>query len=155
MGWPVFAVVVLGVVAASLRVSIDLLDKVFRRELVSKSMTPEMIPLVFIAVFFLATGYFQVKFPRYLLPLYPMLFIFAASLFAPMFRAPATKRATASPAGHTRESEKLVSSKPLLAPVDVSRATPYSASIPVEHTQEEPVKAESEAVATDDTPSEK
>jgi hypothetical protein len=151
MGWPVFAVVVLGVIASSLRVSIDLLDKVFRRELVSKSMTPEMIPLVFIAVFFLATGYFQVKFPRYLLPLYPMLFIFAASLFASMFRAPATKLATSSPAGHARESDKLVSSKPLLAPVDVSRATPYSPSAPVEHTDEEPVKAE--AAATD-TPSE-
>jgi hypothetical protein len=154
MGWPVFAVVVLGVIAASLRVTIDLLDKVFRRELVSKSMTPEMIPLVFIAVFFLATGYFQVKFPRYLLPLYPMLFIFAAALFASMFRAPATKLATSSSVEPGRQPDKLVSSKPLLAPVDVSRATPYSASIPVEHTQEHQVKAEPEAEATD-TPSKK
>jgi hypothetical protein len=35
------------------------------------------------AVFFIATARFQVKFPRYLLPLYPLIFIFAASIIAP------------------------------------------------------------------------
>jgi hypothetical protein len=42
-------------------------------------------------VFFLATGYFQVKFPRYLMPLYPLAFIFGAALFSNALR---TRRST-------------------------------------------------------------
>ncbi len=157
MGWPVFTVVALGVLAASLRVVIDLLDKVFRRELGSKSLTAEMIPLVFVAVFFLATGYFQVKFPRYLLPLYPMLFIFAASLFASMFRAPSTRLGT--PAGEITpmDSERLVRSKPLLAPIDVSGTAAYGDPTPVERQPEQPAPAEqsnAESETPSDTPTE-
>ena len=118
MGWPVFTLVIIGTVVASFRVLLDLLDKVFRRELVTKSLNPEMIPLPFVLVFFLATGYFQVKFPRYLIPLYPMLFAFAAALFASTFRS-----AKAQISGVTMdgggEAEKLVSSKALAAPVEV------------------------------------
>jgi hypothetical protein len=142
MGWPVFTVVMLGIVAASLRVLIDLLDKVLRRELASKSLTPEMIPLVFVSMFFLATGYFQVKFPRYLLPLYPMLFIFAASIFASMFRAPAN-RAEAVPGNTLRgDSDRLVRSNPLVAPIDVSGTAAYGDPTPIERKPEETVAAE-------------
>ena len=141
MGWPLFAVVALGFGAASLRVLIDLLDKVLRRELSSKSLTSEMIPLVFVGVFFLATGYFQVKFPRYLLPLYPMLFIFAAALFASMFRAPSARFEPATGDSPQRESHKLVRSKPLLAPVDVSGTAAYGDPTPVEWNSEEPIPA--------------
>jgi 4-amino-4-deoxy-L-arabinose transferase-like glycosyltransferase len=118
MGWPVFTLVVIGTVVASFRVLLDLLDKVFRRELVSKSLNPEMIPLTFVLVFFLATGYFQVKFPRYLIPLYPMLFAFAAALFASTFRT-ATPQISGVAADNGAEPEKLVSSKSLAAPVEV------------------------------------
>ncbi len=138
MGWPVFTIVALGVVAASLRVLIDLLDKVFRRELASKSLSAEMIPLVFVTVFFLATGYFQVKFPRYLLPLYPMLFIFAASVFASIFRAPAARAGVHAGDGHVADSDKLVRSKPLLAPVDVSDTPAYGDPAPAERSSSKP-----------------
>jgi MFS family permease len=131
MGWPVFTVVALGFIAASLRVVIDLLDKIFRRELASKSLTTEMIPLVFVGVFFLATGYFQVKFPRYLLPLYPMLLIFAAALFGAIFRAPAARAGATSSDGAAIDSERLVRSKPLLAPVDVSGTAAYGDPTPI------------------------
>jgi hypothetical protein len=149
MGWPVFTVVALGFIAASLRVLIDLLDKVLRRELGSKSLTSEMIPLVFIGVFFLATGYFQVKFPRYLLPLYPMLFIFAAALFASMFRAPSARLGTVTGDSTLVESEKLVRSKPLLAPVDVSGTAAYGDPTPVERKPEEPILAAQSAPESD------
>lgn len=152
MGWPAFTLVALGVVAAALRVVIDLLDKVLRRELVSKSLSAEMIPLVFVAVFFLATGYFQVKFPRYLLPLYPMLFIFAASIFASMFRAPTAKLQTSSGDGIRRESDKLVRSTPLLAPVDLSGTAPFVDSAPGEDTVEVAVTTE-QSVSKSDTSS--
>ncbi len=145
MGWPVFIIVTVGVVAASMRVLIDLLDKVFRRELGSTSLTAEMIPLVFVGVFFLATGYFQVKFPRYLLPLYPMLFIFAASLFASMFRAPDARLRDA----HPMDSEKLVRSNPLLAPIDVSGTAAYGDPTPVERKPEESIAAEQHKAEVD------
>lgn len=118
MGWPVFILVAIGTVVASFRVLLDLLDKVFRRELVSKSLNPEMIPLTFVLVFFIATAHFQVKFPRYLIPLYPMLFAFAASLFASTFRS-ATPQTSGIAADSGADAEKLVSSKSLAAPVDV------------------------------------
>ena len=152
MGWPVFAVVALGFLAASLRVLIDLLDKIFRRELASKSLTAEMIPLVFVAAFFLATGYFQVKFPRYLLPLYPMLFIFAAAVFGSMFRAPATRLGTTTGDTLPVDSEKLVRSTSLLAPVDVSGTAAYGDPTPVvERRSEEPPQPEQRSSET--TPS--
>ena len=153
MGWPVFTVVAVGFLAASLRVLIDLLDKVFRRELGSKSLTAEMIPLVFVGVFFLATGYFQVKFPRYLLPLYPMLFIFAASIFGAMFRAPSARFETATGDSSLVESERLVRSKPLLAPVDVSGTAAYGDPTPVERKPEEPIVATQNSPESD-SPSE-
>lgn len=137
MGWPVFAVVAIGFVAATVRVTIDLLDKVLRRELATKPVNPEMIPLVFVAVFFLATGYFQVKFPRYLLPLYPMLFIFAAALFANVFRSSRGKFEALVPEGPTQEDpEKLVRSAPLVAPVDVSSSPAFGDPLPIESAHE-------------------
>jgi 4-amino-4-deoxy-L-arabinose transferase-like glycosyltransferase len=117
MGWPVFGVVAIGFLCASLRVILDLIDKVLRRELATQSLTSEMIPLAFVVVFFLATGYFQVKFPRYLLPLYPMLFIFAAALFGSVVKGRRGSPARIQIAAHP---EKQVSSKALLAPVDLS-----------------------------------
>jgi hypothetical protein len=159
MGWPVFAIVAVGFLAASIRVTVDLLDKVLRRELTTKPVNPEMIPLVFVAVFFLATGYFQVKFPRYLLPLYPMLFIFAAALFANLFRSPRGKFDTLAPEGPTEEDpEKLVSSKTLVAPVDVSSSPAYGGPLPLELTQAqapEPSQPTSESpTETTDAPKE-
>ena len=147
MGWPVFTVVVLGVLAASARVLIDVLDKILRRELSSKPLHPEMIPLVFVAVFFLATGYFQVKFPRYLLPLYPMLFIFAAALFASMFRSPSAKFNSLSTEAVAQDSDKLVRSTTLLAPVDVSSSPAYGDPTPVERNVAEPVEGTTEQPA--------
>lgn len=137
MGWPVFAIVAVGFLAAVVRVAIDLLDKILRRELASKQVNPEMIPLVFVAVFFLATGYFQVKFPRYLLPLYPMLFIFAAALFANLSRSSRSKFTALAPEAPAGQApEKLVSSKPLMAPVDVSSSPAYGGPNPMEPAQE-------------------
>lgn len=142
MGWPVFAVVAIGFIAAAFRVTLDLLDKVLRRELTTKPVNPEMIPLVFVAVFFLATGYFQVKFPRYLLPLYPMLFIFAAALFANVVRSSRGTFDLRAPEGPISEDpEKLVSSKPLVAPVDVSSSPAYGDPLPVESAPERVTEA--------------
>jgi len=86
MGWPIFIAGLVGVTIACLRLVLDFLDKIFKRELLTSPFNPEFIPLVFMAVFFLATARFQVKFPRYLLPLYPMFFVFAASVLAPRGR---------------------------------------------------------------------
>jgi hypothetical protein len=151
MGWPVFTVVTLGVLVASLRVLIDLLDKVFRRELASKSLSAEMIPLVFVGAFFLATGYFQVKFPRYLLPLYPMLFIFAASIFGSMFRAPTMKVEATSGGTRAPQSDKLVRSNPLLAPVDLSGSTFYEDPLATQRADEESAPAEQVAPVPETT----
>jgi hypothetical protein len=74
MGWPLFVISAIGVGVAIARVALEALDKVFRREFLSKPLSSEVIPLIFMMVFFLATGYFQVKFPRYLMPLYPLAF---------------------------------------------------------------------------------
>lgn len=81
MGWPLFTIGIIGIFAACARVTIESLDKIFKREFLSKPISAEVIPLIFILVFFVATGYFQVKFPRYLMPLYPLTFIFAAAIF--------------------------------------------------------------------------
>lgn len=82
MGWPLFVISALGIVVACIRVLLESLDKVLRREFLSRPISSEVIPLIFLIVFFGATGYFQVKFPRYLMPLYPLAFIFGASLFS-------------------------------------------------------------------------
>jgi 4-amino-4-deoxy-L-arabinose transferase-like glycosyltransferase len=86
MGWPLFIISIIGIMAACARVAFESLDKVFKREFLSKPISAEVIPLIFIVVFFVATGYFQVKFPRYLMPLYPLAFIFAAAMFGNVFR---------------------------------------------------------------------
>lgn len=86
MGWPLFTVSALGLLAAIARVVFESLDKTLRHQFLSNPLSSEVIPLVFLLVFFLATGGFQVKFPRYMLPLYPLLFIFAAALFQRVFR---------------------------------------------------------------------
>ena len=122
MGWPVFIAVFLGVLVASGRVFVDLLDKIFRGELATKSLTPEMIPLVFAAVFFIATGHFQVKFPRYLLPLYPILFTFAAALLASGLRKPTNREFATAAGAHDKKLPKLVGSASLLAPIDTSKS---------------------------------
>lgn len=86
MGWPLFIISIIGIMAACVRVTFESLDKVFKSEFLSKPISAEVIPLIFIVVFFAATGYFQVKFPRYLMPLYPLAFIFAAAMFGNVFR---------------------------------------------------------------------
>jgi hypothetical protein len=91
MGWPLFIVAFTGIIVAIGRMTLESLDKVLRQEFLSKPLSSEVIPLTFLIVFFVATGYFQVKFPRYLLPLYPLAFMFGASLFGNTFKLP-TKR---------------------------------------------------------------
>jgi 4-amino-4-deoxy-L-arabinose transferase-like glycosyltransferase len=91
IGWPLFILCVVGVLVTCAKLLLESIDKVLRREFLSKPLSPEVIPLVFLLVFFLATGYFQVKFPRYMMPLYPLLFIFAASLFKGL-RVPKRRR---------------------------------------------------------------
>jgi 4-amino-4-deoxy-L-arabinose transferase-like glycosyltransferase len=86
MGWPLFIIAIIGIVIATARVLIESIDKTLRQEFLSKPLSSEVIPLTFLLVFFAATGYFQVKFPRYLLPLYPLAFMFGASLFANTFK---------------------------------------------------------------------
>lgn len=86
MGWPVFIAGMVGVILASLRFVLDFLDKIFKREILTVPFRAEIIPLIFMVVFFLATARFQVKFPRYLLPLYPLFFVFAASIITPRER---------------------------------------------------------------------
>ncbi len=86
MGWPLFIVAILGIGVATGRVLLESIDKVLRQEFLAKPLRSEVIPLTFLLVFFMATGYFQVKFPRYLLPLYPLAFMFAAALFGNTFR---------------------------------------------------------------------
>lgn len=85
MGWPVFLVAACGFFVAAIRTTVDLI----RRAATSHSSLPiapaEILPLTFVIVFFLTTAGFQVKFPRYLLPLYPFLLLFGASLFRGAF----------------------------------------------------------------------
>lgn len=92
MGWPLFCISALGILVAFVRISIESLEKVLRREFLSQPISSEVIPLIFLAVFFAATGYFQVKFPRYLMPLYPLAFIFGAALFSNTFKAKRPER---------------------------------------------------------------
>jgi 4-amino-4-deoxy-L-arabinose transferase-like glycosyltransferase len=86
IGWPLFALSAVGVLVTGAKLLVESIDKVLRQEFLSNPPSPEVIPFVFMAVFFLSTGYLQVKFPRYLLPLYPIMFIFAASLFKNVIR---------------------------------------------------------------------
>jgi 4-amino-4-deoxy-L-arabinose transferase-like glycosyltransferase len=86
IGWPLFILSAIGVLVTGAKLLLESIDKVLRQEFLSNPPSPEIIPFVFMVVFFLATGYLQVKFPRYLLPLYPILFIFAASLFRNVVR---------------------------------------------------------------------
>lgn len=160
MGWPVFIAVAIGFAAAVGRVFIDLLDKIFRRELATSSLSSEMIPLTFVVVFFVATGHFQVKFPRYLLPLYPMLFAFAAVALASLIKLPRSRHALAAEGA---PAQKLVASAPLLAPVDTSTSilrapeASLSKSEPVSDAAQEPsTTAETsavEAASSDEEPS--
>lgn len=133
MGWPLFVVSMLGIVVASARMLIESIDKVLRQEFLSKPLSAEIIPLTFLLVFFMATGYFQVKFPRYLLPLYPLAFMFAASLFSNTFKIrlkrPAVVSAPMSPVSVTpvRELEEIVSRQE-----NLEQPTPSAESEPSE-----------------------
>jgi 4-amino-4-deoxy-L-arabinose transferase-like glycosyltransferase len=82
MGWPVFSVVILGFGFAIARVLANAGALLLDKSVDSRVTLAEAIPLIFTLVFFLATARFQVKFPRYLLPLYPLCFLFAAALFS-------------------------------------------------------------------------
>lgn len=84
MGIPLFLLCGAGLVRALISTIFEVLERTLRHQFLTKPLRTEMIPLVFLLVFFGATGYFQVKFPRYLLPLYPLLFIFGASMFRNM-----------------------------------------------------------------------
>lgn len=91
IGWPLFLLSAVGVLVTGAKLFLESIDKVLRQEFLSKPPSPEIIPFAFMVVFFLATGYLQVKFPRYLLPLYPLMFIFAASLFQNVVRGRRTE----------------------------------------------------------------
>jgi hypothetical protein len=84
MGVPLFLVAVIGTFFVMMRASIGGILIAFGRENLSKVNVGEIILLVFMLVFFVATAGFQVKFPRYLMPIYPVLFIFGAALFLPL-----------------------------------------------------------------------
>jgi hypothetical protein len=72
-----------------------------------------------------------------------MLFIFAAAVFGSMFRAPATRLGTTTGETLPVDSEKLVRSTSLLAPVDVSGTAAYGDPTPVvERRSEEPPQPE-------------
>ena len=86
MGWPLFLVALVGVLVATARTVIESIDKVLRQEFLTRPLSAEIIPLTFLVVFFVMTAHFQVKFPRYLLPLYPLSFVFGAALFANSIR---------------------------------------------------------------------
>jgi 4-amino-4-deoxy-L-arabinose transferase-like glycosyltransferase len=86
MGWPLFTISSVGVIATCVKILLEAVDKALRQEFLSKPLSAEVIPFVFLVVFFLATGYLQVKFPRYLIPLYPLMFIFGAALFKNIVR---------------------------------------------------------------------
>ncbi len=131
MGWPVFVAGLFGVLLASLRCVLEFFDKLFKRELRTSPFSPEIIPLIFMAVFFLATARFQVKFPRYLLPLYPLFFIFAASVIAPKGKRPA-----------------LAEGDNELSPEAMPEATPV-ASMHSESTTVEPAPPATEALAAE------
>ncbi|MEY4701126.1 MAG: hypothetical protein RL326_1313 [Pseudomonadota bacterium] len=100
MGWPLFIVAMVGIVVATTRMFIESIDKVLRQEFLSKPLSSEVIPLTFLLVFFMATGYFQVKFPRYLLPLYPLAFMFGASLFGNTFKLSTRRIVSVTPSAH-------------------------------------------------------
>ncbi len=82
MGWPVFSVVILGFGFAVFRVLANAGALLVDKSAYARVSLAEAIPLTFALVFFLATARFQVKFPRYLLPLYPLCFLFAGALFS-------------------------------------------------------------------------
>lgn len=81
MGWPLAVLAAVGLLAAFVRAFFEAIDKILRHEFLAKPIHSEIIPLIFLLVFFGATGHFQVKFPRYMLPLYPICFIFVGALF--------------------------------------------------------------------------
>jgi 4-amino-4-deoxy-L-arabinose transferase-like glycosyltransferase len=109
MGWPIFIAGLVGVVVACLRFVLDFLDKIFKRQFLTSPFSPEFIPLIFMAVFFVATARFQVKFPRYLLPLYPMFFVFAASVLTPRQR----RKRVAAAAAPTPQPAPVPAEQPL------------------------------------------
>ncbi len=80
MGIPVFLLVFVGLCCAGMRAVKGIISTFITQKNPSNLMIAEAIPLVFVVVFFIATAGFQVKFPRYLMPLYPVLFLFAGSL---------------------------------------------------------------------------
>jgi 4-amino-4-deoxy-L-arabinose transferase-like glycosyltransferase len=80
MGLPVFLLVLVGFFCAGVRVIKNVIETFITQKSSLHPMVAEAIPLVFIVVFFIATAGFQVKFPRYLMPIYPILFLFAGSL---------------------------------------------------------------------------
>jgi hypothetical protein len=71
MGWPVFILITVGVVTTI-------------RRLLRAPLQPELLLLVWVGAVFIASAGLTVKFPRYLLPIYPALFLIAASLAARM-----------------------------------------------------------------------
>ena len=73
VGWPVALASAAGLLVAVLRA--------FRYR-----NTAEILLLCWVFVFFFATAGLQVKFPRYLLPIYPGLFVFAALALCPWSR---------------------------------------------------------------------
>jgi 4-amino-4-deoxy-L-arabinose transferase-like glycosyltransferase/DNA-binding beta-propeller fold protein YncE len=54
---------------------------------VSRKQAPQIVLLAWVVPYFLVTGYFEVKFPRYLLPIYPVLALWAAAWLVEKWRA--------------------------------------------------------------------
>jgi len=72
MGWPLALAVFAGVVAAGIRQS-------------RKFCATEFVLLAWVIAFFFTTGGQQVKFPRYLVPLYPLLMIWAGHFLVRLY----------------------------------------------------------------------
>jgi len=88
MGVPVFTLAIVGTLVSLARVTTSSIDLITRGNSTTHRELAELIPLTFLLVFFLTTAQFQVKFPRYLLPLYPVFLTFAAALFGRMLGKP-------------------------------------------------------------------
>jgi 4-amino-4-deoxy-L-arabinose transferase-like glycosyltransferase len=102
MGWPVFLGVAIGFMAALARSGASIVTLVFRSPF-ERRLREEIIPVTFVIVFFATTAGFQVKFPRYLMPLYPFLFVFTAALFSSVLEGiPAFERSKFSARGTER-----------------------------------------------------
>jgi 4-amino-4-deoxy-L-arabinose transferase-like glycosyltransferase len=100
IGWPVFTLMACGTVAAARRV-------------LRTPLQAEVLMLVWVGAVFLASAGLNVTFPRYLLPIYPALFLIGASL-ATLMLPPHVRSSDQQPNG-TRAPPEPSTSLPLTA----------------------------------------